>query len=43
MRREVEIESEAATVTPELKRLRKERAKAIVQRILAVEREENKK
>lgn len=43
VRREVEIESEAATVTPELKRLRKERAKAIVQRILAVEREENKK
>ncbi|KKY63300.1 chromosome segregation protein SMC [Morganella morganii] len=43
VRREIETEAEAANTTPELKRLRKERAKAIVQRILAAEQEENKK
>lgn len=43
VRREVEMESEAVNVTPELKRVRKERAKAIVTRILAAEREENNK
>ncbi|AYH07328.1 MULTISPECIES: AAA family ATPase [Pectobacterium] len=43
VRREVEMESEVINVTPELKRVRKDRAKAIVKRILAAEREENKK
>ncbi|MBE4888037.1 AAA family ATPase [Enterobacter cloacae complex sp. P45RS] len=43
VRREVEMESEAITVTPELKRIRKERAKEIVTRILAAERDERKK
>lgn len=43
MRREVEMETEAVNVTPDLKRVRKERAKAIVTRILAAEREENNK
>ncbi|ECD4439581.1 chromosome segregation protein SMC [Salmonella enterica] len=43
IRREVERESEAVNITPELKRVRKERAKVIVQRMLAAEREENKK
>lgn len=43
MRREVERESEVVTETPELKQIRKERAKAIVQRMLAAEGEENNK
>ena len=43
MRREVEQESEVVTETPELKQIRKERAKAIVQRMLADEGEENNK
>jgi predicted ATPase len=43
MRREVELESETFNVTPELKRVRKERAKAIVQRMLAAEQEEDNK
>ena len=43
MRREVEQESEVVTETPELKQIRKERAKAIVQRMLAAEEEEDSK
>ncbi|APR68210.1 chromosome segregation protein SMC [Thalassolituus oleivorans] len=43
MRREVEQESEAINATPEVKRVRMERAKAIVQRMLAAEQEENNK
>lgn len=43
MRREVERESEVVTETPELKQIRKERAKAIVQRMLAAKGEENNK
>ncbi|EKO3659589.1 AAA family ATPase [Vibrio metschnikovii] len=43
MRREVERESEVVTETPELKQIRKERAKAIVQRMLAAEEEEDSK
>ena len=43
MRREVEQESETVNVTPELKRVRKERAKEIVRRLLAAEQEENNK
>ncbi|MEN4880439.1 AAA family ATPase [Pantoea agglomerans] len=42
MRRQLEIESETVSVTPELKNVRKERAKAIVERLLAAEREETK-
>lgn len=43
VRREVERETDAVDVTPELKRIRKERAKVIVQRILAAKQEENNK
>ncbi|EIJ2376142.1 TPA: AAA family ATPase [Vibrio parahaemolyticus] len=43
MRREVERESEVVTETPELKQIRKERAKAIVQRMLAAKGEEDNK
>ncbi|ELW9412833.1 TPA: AAA family ATPase [Citrobacter freundii] len=43
MRREVEKETEAVTVTPELKHVRKERAKEIVQRMLAAEQGEDNK
>ncbi|PJX22212.1 chromosome segregation protein SMC [Advenella sp. S44] len=43
MRREVERETEAVDVTPELKRVRKERAKEIVQRMLTSEQEEDNK
>ncbi|WP_156294406.1 AAA family ATPase [Serratia oryzae] len=43
MRREVEKETEAVNVTPELKHVRKERAKAIVQRMLAAEQGEDNK
>ncbi len=43
MRREVEKETEAVTITPELKHVRKERAKEIVQRMLAAEQGEDNK
>lgn len=43
MRREVEKETEAVNVTPELKHVRKERAKEIVQRMLAAEQGEDNK
>lgn len=43
MRRQVDQESETITVAPDLKRLREERAKAIVRRVLAAEQEEENK
>lgn len=39
MRREIERETDSTDITPELKRIRKERAKAIVQRMLADEQQ----
>jgi hypothetical protein len=39
MRREVEREANSDTTTPEISRIRKERAKAIVQRMLAAQKD----